>query len=143
MMYANNVLMDRVTVDIFDEFTHSNRTLNVFDVNPTTSGDLSVFPSTPIITWDITENTNIIVDGLKYVHFNGVLNTQVSTVKLKTAMRWFTVNNFNGEFLYGARVGTFLHGFPLNTERLIVKPLDLHELYTFQLRVEMDELAGA
>ena len=141
-MYANNTLMDRVTVDIFDEFTHSGRTLNVYDENPTTPGDLSAFPNTPIISWNITDNAQVIVDGLKYVYFNGVLNVNVSTAKLKTAMRWFTVNNFNGEFLYGARVGTFLHGFPLNSERLIVKPLDLQELYTFQLRFEMDE-AGA
>ena len=139
MIYGNNTLTDRITIDIFSNWTLTNRILKVYDVEPYFKGQLQSFPAPEALAIPVTNDVIKTIDGKKYVTFTGGGVRSFNSIKAKSAMRWFAVYNNNGQFLYAGRVGTFLHGLPLNTERLIVDDLSQHELYTFQFRFEMDE----
>jgi len=139
MIYGNQTLMDRVTTDLFDNFSYTNRKLKVYDVEPYIKGNLKTFPADPAMTISVTNNVLETINGEKYLTFYGAGNGTLTSSKAKTAMRWFVLENTDGTYIMAGRVGSFLHGLPLNTERLIVDNNSTHSLYTFQMKVEMDE----
>lgn len=141
-MIANNSLCDKITSDLFSNFSYTGRKIRIYDVNPDGyaegKANLKSFPAAPLVTIPISSDTIVTIDGKKYVEFRGTSLAQTSTEKVRTAYKWFTIVDVNGDFIYGGRVGTFIHGMALRTEFLFIEDGITQELNRFQFRFEME-----
>lgn len=142
-MISNDKFMDRLTADFGDQFSAlglSPKTLEIYDENPTITEDGFSFTVAPFITYPLSTLTVQVLNSKTYLVFKSTDSDFADVPGVKTAPKWFMIKNSVGQFVMGGRVGTYVHGMPLQVEKMVIEDQSSHKLHTFQFRFNMGEV---